>query len=140
VPDLLQNVLAQPHLDIFGLNENELWQYSNWKASKKEEDIVDAAVSLKKKIQARLDVHTAQFACTVHKTVTVVPTVPLSKIYRGTGAGDAWNAGDIFAELLDFDDEERLLFSNSVAGRYISSPEPVHPTLDEVVHFIETIE
>ena len=33
-------------------------------------------------------------------------------------------------------DEERLLFANLIAGCYISSPEPIHPTFDEIIKFI----
>jgi len=134
IPQLIKKVLADKNLDILGLNENELLHYSNIKTSS-DEDVINAAVSLKEKIHARLDLHTANFSCTVDKKYTAVPTIKLSKIYRATGAGDAWNAGDIFAELLDFDYDERLLFANSVAGYYISSPEPAHPTLEKIMEF-----
>ena len=65
-----------------------------------------------------------------------MPTFELPNIYRSTGAGDAWNAGDIFAELFEFNDEERLLFANLVAGCYISSPEPLPPNLDKLIEFL----
>ncbi|UCD13161.1 MAG: hypothetical protein JSW60_06275, partial [Thermoplasmatales archaeon] len=67
---------------------------------------------------------------------TVIPTLRLSKIYRATGAGDTWNAGNLFAELLHFDDDERLLFANFEAGYYISSSNPIHPNLEKIVGFI----
>jgi sugar/nucleoside kinase (ribokinase family) len=138
IPELIKKVLADKNLDILGLNENELLQYSNIKTDS-DKDIVNAAVSLKQKINARLDLHTANFACTVDKKYTVIPTPNLSRIYRSTGAGDAWNAGDIFAELLDFEDDERLMFANSVAGCYISSSEPAHPTLETIIEFISKL-
>ncbi|MCX6667318.1 MAG: carbohydrate kinase family protein [Euryarchaeota archaeon] len=138
ISELIKRVLADKNLDILGLNENELLHYSNIKTSS-DEDVVNAAVSLRQKINARLDLHTANFACTVDKKYTIIPTLKLSKIYRSTGAGDAWNAGDIFAELLDFDDDERLMFANSVAGYYISSSEPVHPTLGKIIEFISKL-
>jgi len=135
IPELIKNVIADKNLDILGVNENELQHYSNIETTY-DKDIINAAVSLKNKIHARVDLHTARFACTVNKKHTIIPTLKLSKIYRVTGAGDAWNAGDIFAELLGFDDDERLLFANHVAGCYISSYEPVHPTLKEIIKFI----
>jgi sugar/nucleoside kinase (ribokinase family) len=58
-------------------------------------------------------------------------------VYRSTGAGDAWNAANIFADLLGFADDERLLFANIFAGVYISSPDIVHPTIDTVINFIK---
>ncbi len=137
IPELMKNVLTGKKLDIFGLNENELKYYSNLNIKSKEE-ILDAAVSLKKKISARIDLHTSRFACTINRKCTVIPTVKLSRIYRETGAGDAWNAGNLFAEILGFEDDERLLFSNIFAGQYISSPKPIHANLDEVINSIKT--
>jgi len=135
IPELVKNVLTDKNLDILGLNENELLHYSNIKIAS-DEDVLNAAVSLKKKTHARVDLHTANFACTVNKKCIIVPALKISKVYRATGAGDTWNAGDIFAELLGFDDDERLLFANSAAGYYVSSPEPIHPTLNEIIKFI----
>lgn len=138
IPSLMKDVLTKPQLDIFGLNENELRYYSN-RVPKNQEEILDAAVSLKKKITARLDLHTAHFACTIDKHCTMVPALKLRKIYRGTGAGDIWNAGNLFAELLGFEDDERLLFANILAGTYISSPEPNQPTIKDVINSIKKV-
>jgi len=135
ISDLMSSVLTGQHLDIFGLNENELRHYANTDVNAKEE-IVNAIVLLKKKIPARMDLHTAYFSCTIDKECTIVPTIPISKAYRATGAGDAWNAGNLFAELLGFQDDERLLFSNSYAAQYISSLEPIHATLHEAIQFL----
>lgn len=139
IPSLLNQVLHTPTLDIFGLNENELRFYSNQPVTTQDE-LLDAAHLLKKKIPARLDIHTAQFACTIHKSTTIVPTLTLPTIYRGTGAGDAWNAGDLFAELLEFPDDERLLFANIVAGSYIANIEPRHPTFQDIINTIKKME
>ena len=121
--------------EINGLIENELRYYSNIE-TKSKDDIVNAAISLKKKIPARIDLHTSSFTCTVNKECKVVPTPDISKKYRATGAGDTWNAGDILGELLGFNDDERLLFASCVAGCYISSLQPIHPDLDQVIKFI----
>jgi sugar/nucleoside kinase (ribokinase family) len=136
IPDLMNKVLANPLLDIFGLNENELRYYSN-RTFTIQEEMVTAARELKKKIHARLDLHTSQFSGSFQTTPMIVPTIKLPTIYRYTGAGDAWNAGNIFAELFEFEDDERLLFANMFAGQYISSPDPTHPTLDMVLNSIK---
>lgn len=136
IPDLTKKVLTNPQLDIFGLNENELCYYSG-QTTKSQEAILAAAESLKKTIPARIDVHTSRFSCSIQNKPIIVPTIPLSKVYRFTGAGDAWNAGNIFADLLGFTDDERLLFANIVAGYYISSPNIIHPTIDMVIDFIK---
>lgn len=136
IPELTKNVLTDKSLDILGINENELLHYCDLTKVMNEKDIINAAVSLKKKIHARVDLHTANFACTVNKNCTIIPTLQLSKIFRTTGAGDAWNAGNLFAELLNFDDDERLIFANLVAGCYIASSDPVHPSLEKIISFI----
>lgn len=136
VPQLIEKVLTNHRLDVFGLNENELRFYSkgSWKT---QPEMIDAVVSLKKKIPARVDFHTAQLSGSAQEKVTVVPTIPLSMTYRSTGAGDVWNAANIFADLLGFVDEERLLFANIVAGQYIASPDVLPPSLDTVINFIK---
>jgi sugar/nucleoside kinase (ribokinase family) len=137
IPELIKNVLIDKSLDILGLNENELLHYSDYTKANNKEDIISATVSLKKKITGRIDLHTSNFACTINKNCTIIPSLKLSKIYRITGAGDAWNAGNLFAELLNFDDDERLLFANIVAGCYIASSDPIHPSLKEIISFIK---
>jgi sugar/nucleoside kinase (ribokinase family) len=136
IPELIEKVLKNLDLDIFGLNENELRYYTG-KTNKTQSEILNAGESFKKKISARVDLHTSSFSCSFHDNKTVIDTIQLSKIYRFTGAGDAWNAANIFADLLGFADDERLLFANIVAGQYISSPEGIHPTVDMVIDFIK---
>jgi sugar/nucleoside kinase (ribokinase family) len=136
IPELLSKVVTNPQLDIFGLNENELRYYTNSKATT-QQDLVTAAETLKKKTTARLDLHTSQFACSLGTPPTIVPTSPLATMYRVTGAGDAWNAANLFADLLGFAVDERLFFANIFAGMYISSPQPIHPTIDMVINSIK---
>jgi sugar/nucleoside kinase (ribokinase family) len=137
IPQLMEKVLKNPLLDRFGLNENELRHYSN-SPCKTQQEMISALESLKKKIPAHVDFHTSQFSCSIQHAVTIVPTIPLSTVYRSTGAGDVWNAANIFASLLGFADDERLLFANIVAGQYISSPEILPPNLDMVINFIKS--
>jgi len=136
IPQLIETVLMNPQLDMFGLNENELRYYSNSSCTTQTE-MISALEALKKKIPARVDFHTAQFSVSVQDTVIVIPTIPLSTLYRSTGAGDVWNAANIFTDLLGFANDERLLFANIVAGYYISSPEILPPSLDMVINFIK---
>ncbi|MEA2055652.1 MAG: hypothetical protein U9O49_02330, partial [Candidatus Thermoplasmatota archaeon] len=118
--------------------ENELRHYANIEAGS-DEEIINAAVLLKEKISARLDLHTSDFTCTVTDKCIVVPTSDIAKKRRSTGAGDTWNAGNIFGDLLGFSDDERLFFANCVAGCYISSLQPNHPTIDAVIGFISNL-
>lgn len=136
IPDLIRNVLMNPSVDVFGLNENELNQYSD-STHKSQADMISAVESLKKKIPARIDLHTAAFSGSVSSSTTVIETIPVTTVYRSTGAGDAWNAADIFADLLGFADDERLLFANICAGLYISSADVGHSTIDMVINYIK---
>jgi len=136
IPQVMENVLMNPNLDIFGLNENELRYYSHTPC-KTQTEMLSALTSVKKKIPARMDFHTAHFSGSVRDTLIIIPTMSLSTVYRTTGAGDVWNAANIFADLLDFADDERLLFANIVAGYYVSSPEILPPTIDMVINFIK---
>ena len=135
IPKLKNDVITNKNLDILGLNKNELSHYCNITNMNNSKDIIKAAISLKKETNARIDLHTASFSCSINKDNTVVPSIILPEIFRLTGAGDAWNAGNIFAELLDFNDDERLLFANIVAGHYISSTNPIHSTLEDIKKF-----
>jgi sugar/nucleoside kinase (ribokinase family) len=136
IPELINKVLTNPQLDIFGLNENELRYYSN-SSNKTQEEMITAALLLKKKIPARIDLHTSLFSGSIRNTFIVVPTMSLSTVYRSTGAGDAWNAANVFADLLGFADDERLLFANMFAGHYISSTDVVHSTIDMLINSIK---
>jgi len=134
--DLMAQVLMNPRLDIFGLNENELNHYSK-RINKTQDEMIAAAESLQGKIHARIDFHTSFFSCSARHPSIVVPTISLPTIYRMTGAGDAWNAANLFADLLGFPDDERLLFANLFAGLYISSPDSVPSSIDMVINFIK---
>lgn len=138
IPYLLENVINDNNLDILGLNENELSYYSGINASSQDE-IVNAVYSLKEKVNARIDFHTADFTGSIKDKPIIIPTIDIATKYRSTGAGDAWNAGNIFGELLGFNDDERLLFANCVAGLYISSPNPLHPDLKDINNFLKNL-
>ncbi|MCU0851045.1 MAG: carbohydrate kinase family protein [Candidatus Thermoplasmatota archaeon] len=136
ISQMMEKVLMNHHLDRFGLNENELRLYSQ-RPCRNQEEMLAALEELKKRIPARIDFHTAVFSASAQEVVTVVPTIRFPMLYRSTGAGDIWNAANIFADLLEFDADERLLFANVVAGLYISSPDPFPPTFDMVINFIK---
>ena len=53
-----------------------------------------------------------------------------------TGAGDSWDAADLFGYLSGLNHYERLLFSNAYASLYIRSPNYEPATKDEVLDFI----
>jgi len=90
----------------------------------------------------RVELHTSGYSQSIRgeRKSQRVPSFHLHAIKRLTGAGDTWNAGDILGELLELDDEARLLLANATAGCYISKDAPVHPTRGEVMDFIGSVE
>jgi len=138
INSLLENVLKDNNLDILGLNENEIQYLSGQKVSTNDE-LIKVARQLKEKINGRIDLHTQDFTCSIKTNPIIVPSIEISEKYRSTGAGDAWNAGNIFGELLGFNDNERLFFANCVAGLYILSSKPIHPNLDGIIKYLNDL-
>jgi sugar/nucleoside kinase (ribokinase family) len=88
-------------------------------------------------LPARIDLHTTAFSATfTNKNEVVVPAFKI-KALRATGAGDAWNAGNIIGDGNALSDQCRLTLANAVAACYLSDPEGRHPTRQKLVKFIE---
>ncbi len=137
IPTLINEVLLSGLVDCFSLNENEIRKYSGISCCEKTEDIIETCRLFHKMVKNRLDVHTALFSYTITDAMqATVPTISLPRIYRTTGAGDVWNAGNIIGDLLCLSFEYRLSFANSLAACYISKKDPLPPTIDEVEQFL----
>lgn len=138
IPELFERVFVQPGLAYLNVNENELKQYAGSpQIPDSSQSLLKLAQSLKARIPAALNVHTANFAMSVDDSFSqVIPTYQLHPL-RTTGAGDSWNGGNILGLLLNLDPAERLLLANAVAGYYIISPVVRRPDLDEIIDFIK---
>ena len=151
IPRLVEKVLLHPNLiNILSLNENEAITYSLEVEPKKEAGpqrqlkgvpMPTAARSawrlLQKRINSRIDLHTTAFSATSGRNgETIISTFDV-KVLRATGAGDAWNAANIFADANDFPDELRLTFANAAAAYYLSNKTGMHSTLLQLRDFIE---
>jgi len=144
IPKLLRKVLTKKLVDIFGVNENEAFSYSSHFSQKVKglkrklehhELAKECARVLAKRISARVDLHTSALAGSFFKdNEVVVPAFSVSAL-RSTGAGDAWNAGNIFADAIGLPDSCRLTMANAVAAYYISSPVAEHPSLSKLIEF-----
>ena len=69
------------------------------------------------------------------KHEVVVPTFKV-KVLRATGAGDAWNAGNILGDHNGLSDECRLMLANAVSACYLSDPDGEHPTKEKLADFL----
>ncbi len=144
VPRLVKRVLLGNLVDIFSVNENEAVWYASQlseevsslrEALKLDELAKECARILAKNLLARIDLHTTTFAGSfTHKTEVIVPAFRVP-VFRATGAGDAWNAGNVFGDALGLPSSCRLVLANAVAAYYISSPAGEHPTLPKLVDF-----
>ena len=144
IPKLVRKVLSRKLVDIFGVNENEAYVYASHfspimksiqQKPERHEFAKECARVLAKRLSARVELHTSLFAGSFTKyNEVVVPAFNVSAL-RSTGAGDAWNAGNIFGDALGLPDSCRLTLANAVAAYYVSSPTAEHPTLSQLVEF-----
>jgi ribokinase len=145
IAELMETVLKPNQVDIISLNENEAIIYAalldETLNDKKEhlefaELAMEAARILAKHLPARIDLHTTVFSATLKgKTEVVVPTFKV-KVLRATGAGDAWNAGNILGDRNGLSDGCRLMLANAVSACYLSDPEGKHPTKSKLSMFL----
>jgi sugar/nucleoside kinase (ribokinase family) len=142
----MEKVLKTPKVDIISLNENEAITYASLldntlqekKAQLSFADLaMEAARIIAKNFTARIDLHTSLFSASLKgNNEVVVPTFKI-EVYRATGAGDAWNAGNIFGDFNGVSDECRLVLANAVSACYLSGTEGIHPSKAKVASFIK---
>jgi sugar/nucleoside kinase (ribokinase family) len=144
IPKLVERVLSSENLDFLSVNENEASQYASQADSKaknqhKKIDRLSVAKEcariLARHVPARVDLHTSAFAGSFKKDdEVIVPSFNVNPL-RTTGAGDAWNAGNILGDALRLPDSCRLTLANAVAAFYISSSSAEHPSLPKIMDF-----
>ncbi|MEM0357345.1 MAG: carbohydrate kinase family protein [Candidatus Bathyarchaeia archaeon] len=146
--DLTGKVLQANLVDILSLNENEATFYASIlnpkvKSLKRKLDFerlaLESAKVLAEHLNARIDLHTTSFSATlIRDRWTVVPAFKVP-VLRATGAGDAWNAGNIVGDAYGLPDAVRLTLANAVAAYYVSSPRAEHPTPGQLVKFCDKL-
>ncbi len=148
IPKLVKNVLQSKYVDILSVNENEAICYASQLSDKVkeleknlrfDELAMESARILASHLSARIDLHTTSFSATfTKKGETVVPAFQVP-VLRATGAGDAWNAGNILGDAYRLSDGCRLALANAVAAYYISDPNGMHPTRKHLIKFCERL-
>jgi ribokinase len=146
IPKLIKNVLQNKHLDILSVNENEAICYASQlnreiaKLRKKrelDELAIESARILASHLSARIDLHTTSSSATFTKKGETIVSAFKVPGRRATGAGDAWNAGNLIGDAYGLSDGGRLALANAVAAYYISCPDGVHPTREQLIKFCE---
>ncbi len=146
IEGLNQRVLAAGLVDILSVNENELTQLAAGVAGEtlemKEltEDALFGAASVFSMMAVRVDLHTPEFSATFVDGQRV--RVPCAKVkpMKVTGAGDMWNAADIFAQGIGLEHQERLMFANAASAAYLRKTGFEPPSLSEVIKEIGEVQ
>ena len=146
IPSLMQSVLKRNDLDILSLNENEAICYASLITKQArttglrlEQEARKAARALAMQVHARVDLHTTSFSGTFRGTEEIVVPAFKVPVLRATGAGDAWDAGNIVGDANKLSDSCRLALANAVAACYISSPDGTHATPEQLARFCATM-
>ena len=145
VPDLVKRVINADLVDIIGLNENEVgWIAATltsdkdyWKNTPSNTELwIKGAELISNETGIRVDLHTPHYSATINgDEITATPAFDVeSKVV--CGAGDAWNAGNIYGTLLQLPSLDRLTLANSLASLYVSSTEASPPSVSEIVKFL----
>ncbi len=146
IPELVKNVLQSRFVDVLSVNENEAICYASLlsdelkkrgKSLRFDELAKESARTLASHLSARVDLHTTNFSATfTKKGETIVPAFNVP-VLRATGAGDAWNAGNILGDAYKLSYGCRLALANAVAAYYISDPNGMHPTRKQLMKFCD---
>jgi sugar/nucleoside kinase (ribokinase family) len=146
IPKLNERVLSKGLVDVLSVNENELTQLASTVGEDgggfegEEENPLFQAASVLSMLGSRVDLHTPGFSATFidgqRERVLCASTIPV----KVTGAGDAWNAGDIFAQGIGLGHKERLTFANATAAAYMRKPDLDPCSLSEILDQIGEIE
>lgn len=125
-------LLTSGLLDFLSLNENEVRWFEE-----RGEQLVEKVRLLSENALCEVDLHTAHHVYVGRSgAVAEVPTFRVEQ-RRSTGAGDSWNAGNIFGILAGFGFVERMVIANAVAAYYISHEKGEHPTRRDLARFLE---
>jgi sugar/nucleoside kinase (ribokinase family) len=143
---LNERVLTQGLVDVLSVNENELQQLAA--EVKKETGGIEGedanhlfeAASVFSMLGIRVDLHTTGFSATFVDGQRERAASANAAPFKVTGAGDAWNAGDIFAQGMGLEHRERLVFANATAAAYMRRPDLMPCSLTEILEQVGEIE
>lgn len=126
------------HLSAWSMNENEVRHFSSLLSPSPTPRALEAEARIvAQRYPGRLDVHTREGAFSLEADrLTRVPSYPFTPLRR-TGAGDAWNAGNVLGGLLGWSDRDRLTLANAVAACTLLSPTAEPPRFGDVVAWTE---
>lgn len=113
------------HVGSVGLNRNELSALSGRELG--DDGLLDAARELAGRLGTRIDLHCRAWAASATAEAAVKAKALAPRGRRATGAGDAWNAGNLAGELLGLVPAERLRLAHRVATHYVTGTDGLPP-------------
>ncbi len=137
-----KRIISEGLMDVLSLNENEarilarLLKLRKPPLSYNADSIRRLARSLHEALSVTIDIHTriGSASSTSEETAWAESFGEIAGPI--TGAGDAWDAGDIAGHLLKLENVKRLKLANACAYLYIAE-NATPPTLSEVTEFLE---
>lgn len=147
IRELMETLLERRMVDILSINENEAMWYASYfdesvkskrEATRPEPLAMECARILHDNLKMIIDLHMADYSFSiVDKGEYMAPAFDVP-VKRTTGAGDAWNAADIYSHAIDLPHLYRLFFANAYAAHYISNPGGWHPSKEDTIEFLKT--
>ncbi|MBS7645423.1 carbohydrate kinase family protein [Candidatus Bathyarchaeota archaeon] len=145
INDLVERVLLPAKFQVLSVNESEAIWYASYfdhryldrmRSEPLEKLGFECAKRLRDELKLRIDLHTPTFTASIEGAKEFLTPTFEVEVRRVTGAGDAWQAGNVYGELIGLTPEERLLLANATAAYYISHPRGDHGNLNELREFI----
>jgi len=140
----IEEVLSKQLVDILSMTNYEailLASFFDKRIKNKKPSfhlIREAGKIIAERLKGRVDIHGANYVISFTKKKEIfVPTFKISRIMQLIGAGDVWNAGNLYAELCGFNDKKRLLLANAIAAYYISHPTGDCPSINQLIDFLK---
>ena len=142
LPDLLKKILRKDLLDHLALNGNEAMLFARILCKTRKahgrnlSGALEAGRTISERTPTKVYVHTTECSASFNNGRSSIAPCFDVRVARGTGAGDSWNAGILIAERMGLEEDEKLLFANAIAARYISRPDRTYATMSDMVKFL----
>lgn len=136
----LVDMLGSCRVDVLSINENECRVLCNTLGldmlpyNYSLDDVIRSCKSIASELDLSIDVHTPKYSVTSCKGEVSYAECFKVDARVLTGAGDAWDAGDIIGYICNFDSYSRLVFANACAALYVKNCSM--PRLKDVYEFI----
>ncbi len=137
--DLVDKVIRTGLINYLSVNENELRAVSRCLFARnfRNGPLPDLAKKVANELPVELDLHTPDYSGLVTRKESILSSTFDVKVRRSTGAGDAWNAGNIFGLLRGARAPVRLLMANLLAAAYVSGLQPEINSLKKLSGFLK---